>query len=316
MRPTDPEEAAVVETAIPAVITEVTAEVVNERVVTPTIGKAGLGDLSYRILGVDVAVHSPVAELRALVQTHWGSMSVDRDIDDDPVLGHLTYSVSRSDSNSEILIDRPGQPTQSSPDEGEFLYALEVDSTIAVQRIRKDLYFLHAAVAEVDGKAYLLVAKSGGGKSTTLWGLLHHGWRYLSDELAPIDLSTMCVQAYPRALSLKRHPPAYPLPEATLETPRTLHVPVEQLPAVSKLESCPLAAAYFVNYRPDADAPRLQPMGAAEAGARLYANALNQLAHPNAGLDAAVQIAKSIPSFSLESADLAETCALVAGRRS
>lgn len=178
-------------TAIPVAAADATV-VVDEPVVTPTSSKAGSGDLAYRILGVDVAVHCPDPELRALLQTHWGHMSVAREIDKDQGLGHLTYSVSRSESNSEISIDRPGHSTKSTPDEGEFLYAIEVDSTIAVQRIRKDLYFLHAAVAEVDGKAYLLVAKSGGGKSTTLWGLLHHGWRYLSDELAPIDLATIC----------------------------------------------------------------------------------------------------------------------------
>ncbi len=192
---------------------------------------------------------------------------------------------------------------------------MEVDSTIAVQRIRKDLYFLHAAVAEVDGKAYLLVAKSGGGKSTTLWGLLHHGWRYLSDELAPIDLATMRVHAYPRALSLKRHPPAYPLPQADTGDASDA--------SRSDRAICPACRNWSrVLWRPPISCiivqmPTRRPCersAAGEAGARLYANSLNQLAHANAGLDAAVQIAKSIPSFTLESADLAETCALVASQ--
>jgi hypothetical protein len=200
----------------------------------------------------------------------------------------------------------------TSDDVGEFLYVLEGDVTIALQRIRKDLYFLHAAVAEVDGRAFLLVAESGGGKSTTLWGLLHHGWGYLSDELAPIDLSSNKVHAYPRALCLKRPPPhPYPLPAATVETPWTFHVPVQLLPQVSPMESCPLVAVYFVKYCPDTSNPAIREISAGEAGARLYANTLNQLAHANAGLDAAVGIARSIPSFALDSADLAATCALV-----
>jgi hypothetical protein len=266
----------------------------------------GSHDLSYRILGVNVTVHCPAPDLRALVQAQWGHMASGQ------AQGDLTYAISRCESTSAISIARPGQPTKWTTDEGEFLYELEGDVSIAVQRLRRDLYFLHAAVAEVEGRAYLLVAESGGGKSTTLWGLLHHGWRYLSDELAPIDLSSMRVHAYPRALCLKRQPPrGYPLPGATLETPRTFHIPVEHLPHVSQLQSCPVVAVYFVTHCPGASSPDVRAISAGEAGARLYANTLNQLAHANAGLDAAVRIAKSIPSFALDSADLAATCALV-----
>ncbi len=271
----------------------------------------GSYDSFYRILGVNVAVNCPDPELRTLVQTHWGQLASSE------LHGELTYTVSRHASTSAISITRTGQPTKWTSDEGEFLYELEADANIAVQRLRRDLYFLHAAAAEFEGGAYLLVAESGGGKSTTLWGLLHHGWGYLSDELAPIELSSMRVQAYPRALCLKSWPSrAYPLPEATIHTPRTSHIPVKHLPQVSRMESCPLVAAYFVNYCPDASAAAVAAITAGEAAARLYANTLNQLAHANAGLDAAVQIAKSIPSFALDSADLAATCGLVCSHAS
>jgi hypothetical protein len=52
-------------------------------------------------------------------------------------------------------------------------------------------------------------------------------------------------------------------------------------------------------------------MGRAEAAARLYANALNPLAHPDWGLGAAAYIAESVPSFSLSLGELRATCALV-----
>lgn len=270
----------------------------------------GSHDLSYRILDVNVSVSCPVPELRSLVDAHWGYMAHGDTPPD------LTYSVSRSEPAAPIAIDRCGQPTKWTSEEGQFLYELEGAATVELQLIRRDLYFLHAAVAEVQGKASLFVAESGGGKSTTLWGLLHHGWQYLSDELAPIDLSTMRVHTYQRALCLKNSPPPpYPLPAETIETQRTLHVPVRHLPAVSQLPSCPLVAMYFVKYRPGASTPEIRAISAGEASARLYANSLNQLAHANAGLDAAVQIAKSIPSFTLDSADLAATCALVGKHR-
>ncbi len=263
-------------------------------------------DLFYRILGINVAVHCPIPELRALIHAHWGVMAQAETPAD------LQYVVSRPRSAPGISIDRSGQPTTWTRDEGQFLYELEGDANIALQRLRPDLWFLHAAVAEWEGRAILLVAESGGGKSTTLWGMLHHGWAYLSDELAPIDLASLQVDAYPRALCLKRQPPpAYPLPAATVRTPQTFHVPVEQLPRVSPMESCPLAAAYFLKYCPDASAPAMRAISSGETVARLYANGLNQLAHANAGLDAATHIARRIPGFLLETADLAATCALI-----
>jgi hypothetical protein len=52
-------------------------------------------------------------------------------------------------------------------------------------------------------------------------------------------------------------------------------------------------------------------IGPAQAGARLYANALNALAHPGDGLDAALHIAARTTCFALTTADLAATCTLV-----
>jgi hypothetical protein len=145
-----------------------------------------------------------------------------------------------------------------------------------------------------------------------VWALLHHGFGYLSDELAPIELSSMHVHAYQRALSLKRRPPLpYSLPPGTMCTPHTLHVPVQHMPRIAKAASFPLAAMFFVAYDPGASAPTIHPITPGEAGARLYANALNQLAHSHAGLDAASRIARAIPSFMLHTADLPATCALI-----
>jgi hypothetical protein len=97
--------------------------------------------------------------------------------------------------------------------DGEFLFLLEKDLTIELQKLRRELYFIHAAALTIDGKACLLLAPSGHGKSTTCWGLLHHGFGYLSDELAPLDLGTLEIQPYAHALCLKDEPPAcYPLP--------------------------------------------------------------------------------------------------------
>jgi HprK-related kinase A len=62
---------------------------------------------------------------------------------------------------------------------------------------------IHAAVLERNGKTLLLPAPPGSGKSTLCAGLVHSGWRLLSDELALIDPKSGHVVALPRPVSLK-----------------------------------------------------------------------------------------------------------------
>lgn len=62
---------------------------------------------------------------------------------------------------------------------------------------------LHAAVVEKRGRAMLLPAPPGSGKSTLCAGLVNRGWRLLSDELALIDPSSGEIAPLARPVSLK-----------------------------------------------------------------------------------------------------------------
>lgn len=62
---------------------------------------------------------------------------------------------------------------------------------------------LHAAVLERHGRALILPAPPGSGKSTLCAGLAWRGWRLMSDELTLIDPATVRVRAVPRPVSLK-----------------------------------------------------------------------------------------------------------------
>jgi hypothetical protein len=184
--------------------------------------------------------------------------------------------------------------------------------TIELQKRRRDLYFVHSAVLEWAGKACLLVAASGSGKSTMTWALVHHGLRYLSDELAPIDLQTLEVHPYPHALCLKKEPPAsYPLPARLLSSARACYIPPEQLPGGVNPCAIPLAALFFLRYSPETSRPAVRPLSRAEAAARLFANALNPLAHRGEGLDGALALVTRSACFALDTAELTATCALM-----
>jgi HprK-related kinase A len=62
---------------------------------------------------------------------------------------------------------------------------------------------IHAAVVERGGRALILPAPPGSGKSTLSAGLVWRGWRLLSDELTLIDPATGQVTPVPRPVSLK-----------------------------------------------------------------------------------------------------------------
>jgi HprK-related kinase A len=62
---------------------------------------------------------------------------------------------------------------------------------------------IHAAVVERGGRALILPAPPGSGKSTLCAALVARGWRLLSDELALVELSGRTLIPMPRPISLK-----------------------------------------------------------------------------------------------------------------
>ena len=263
--------------------------------------------LSFRILGQHVRVTCGDGSLAEVVLANFGSLAATRP----GCPPDLEYVVTANPDGFSLACR--GQPATVVPAIGELLFQLDKDITIALQERLPGLLFLHAAAVEHNGKAYLLAGESGHGKSTTAWGLLHHGFGYLSDELSPIELDSMQVLAYPHALCLKRRPPpAYPLPASGVwDLGSTFHLPVQVLPSPTVPGPCEMGAVFFVRYREDLHAPVVRSIGPAEAGARLYVAALNALAHPGRGLDAVVHIAERVPCFAVDCADLHLTCDVV-----
>jgi len=264
--------------------------------------------LELRIFARRVVARCEEPGLARLLEHNFGSLR-SRDAGDRPA--DLEYGL-RRDGDGFVLESSHAEPLRAA-DEGELLYLLEKDLTVALQMLRRDLYFLHAAALASPDAGVLVVGASGAGKSTLSWALCHHGFRYLSDELAPIDLERLDVHAYPHALCLKATPPdPYGLPASTLATPRTLHVPASALPGGVD-DTARLRAIFFLasDFSRPAE-PAVHTISAAAAGARLLANALNPLAHAADGLDPAIAIAQRVRRFELRPGNLERTCALVA----
>lgn len=270
------------------------------------VAPAATSALSLLILDCRIRIGCADPKLLELLVANFGGMA-SADADRVPALDYFIES--RPGAHA---LTRAGQTTTEAADFCDLLYVLEKDITIELQKRRSELVFLHAAGVEARGKVCLFAAESGSGKSTTTWALLHHGFGYLTDELSAVDLSCMQCLPYPHAICLKEPPPdPYPLPDGAIHLGRTIHIPPQSLPSAVIAKPNPLAAVFLLKYRPDLGAPELRAIGTGEASAYLYASMLNALSHQNHGLDAVVQITSRVPCFSISSAGLPATCALI-----
>lgn len=66
----------------------------------------------------------------------------------------------------------------------------------------RDFLFIHAGSVARDGRAFLIPAAPGRGKSTLVAALLRRGFEYLSDEVGAIDPVSSCLYPFPKRLSL------------------------------------------------------------------------------------------------------------------
>jgi hypothetical protein len=192
------------------------------------------------------------------------------------------------------------QLTMHCEDLSGLLYCLDKVFSIALQLRRQELYFLHAAVLCLDGKAVVISGASGAGKSTLAWHLCNSGFTYLSDELAPIDVSTLEIHAYPRALCLKQLTSrlAEP-PDCALYAEHTIHIPADILLAETVRKPAQLESIVFLTGNGGSSPPVLSEISESTAAAMLYSHGLNQLSHARDGLDAVTRIAARVRGYCL-----------------
>jgi hypothetical protein len=263
----------------------------------------------FAALNINIAVECDDADVLRLVQANLNFLQGRHDAP------RLHYTIRRQEEcGGGFVVASNGHYPSQVFDAGGLLEWLDANLVVDLQKLRRDLYFVHAAVLEHRGLAVMLVAPSGVGKSTTAWALAHHGFGYLSDELAPINLESLQVQSYPRALCLKTEPPpVYALPNTVLRTSRGLHVPADDLPGGVSISPATVSAIFFLGRQGPTRRPSVRRITNGEAVARLYANTLNSLAHSAWGLDGTIRIVSAAPAFELEVSDLPATCGLVIG---
>lgn len=154
---------------------------------------------------------------------------------------------------------------------------------------------VHAAVVEKDGRAAILPAPPGSGKSTLCAALVHNGWRLLSDELAMIGLDDGLVAPLPRPISLKNasiaiirdYVPGAVISRQVSDTVKgtVAHLKAPRDSVARALDKAPPAWVVFPKFEAGA-APQLQPVARAPAFMQMAANAFNYTVLGRRGFDA------------------------------
>jgi hypothetical protein len=261
--------------------------------------------LSLKICDRIIKVYCEDAEAGALLATNYADSQAQFTTAD------LNYTIGREKDSGEFYIHRERRESLRTKIDGEFLHLFEKEITVQLQELRRDLYFIHSAALEYQGKACMLIGPSKSGKSTTTWALLHQGFRYLSDELAPVNPETLHVHPYPRAIWLRRASPGAQHLGRKIQTSWMLCIPTNQFSEGTIEKPIPLGAIFFVRHSPQSRHPLLRPVPRPTAVAQILGSALNPGAHSGNGLDAAIAIAMRTACFELFTADLDETCAIV-----
>jgi HprK-related kinase A len=174
---------------------------------------------------------------------------------------------------------------------------------------------LHSAVVEKHGRALLLPAWPGSGKSTLCAALVYRGWRLLSDEFGLIRPGTSAIVPFPRCIPLKNESIGILrdfAPDAVMGPifPKTRKGDVAHLkpPAESvnrSEEAAAPALVVFPRYIPDQRA-RLRSLTKARAFMKLAGNAFNYELLGEQGFRTVASLIQSCDTYLFHYADLHE----------
>ncbi len=255
------------------------------------------GGLRLRTGPVVTNIQSPLQAVRNGIALHYAQHT----IEPDQAFADFYVSVERPRSirrwvDKQVVFRFDGtQPFAPLPGDQGFAM-LEWGLNWCVSSHCHQYLIVHAAVLERGGRALILPAPAGSGKSTLCAGLVFGGgWRLLSDELALIEPASGRVVPLPRPISLKNDSidvmrefaPSAVFGTAVHETVkgRVAHV---RPPADGVLRAghTPLPAWVVMPRYAAGAAAELQPLSRARAFMTLVDNAFNYNVHGRAGFAA------------------------------
>jgi hypothetical protein len=189
-----------------------------------------------------------------------------------------------------------------------FLY-IKKEVHFLFMRARPDLMWLHAGAVEQNGSALLLCGASGQGKSTLTVSLCDAGSKFLSDDVAPIGLSSDSVYPFAQSPSRRIDPGVIVSDNAVAALERAdVYLDSDQICR----HPVPLRCLIYLTYDRGTTA-RLERMKAGEGAFAMLSNATNVVDLKEAAVARASQLARTIPAYRLCYADPSGVVKILAG---
>ena len=190
---------------------------------------------------------------------------------------------------------------------------LEAGLNWCVGNFADQFIVIHSATLERNGRALLMPAPPGSGKSTLCAALVARGWRLLSDEFALVDRATGLLVPVPRPVALKQRsidlirawdPDAFFGPSLVNNEGQT--VAYVRPPAASVEESGRRCAAGLIVIPQYADGVEatVSPLTRARTVLHLADNSFNYNLHGRQGFERLADIADAAPCVTLRYSDL------------
>lgn len=180
---------------------------------------------------------------------------------------------------------------------------------------------IHAAVVERGGRAVVMPAPPGSGKSTLCAGLVSRGWRLLSDELCLLETASGLIHPLARPVNLKNEsidvirgydPGAVmtePVRDTTKGTVAHLKPPVD---SVSRADEAAIPAWVVFPRYVQAGSSALEPTGKASTLMKLVEQAFNYDVLGVRGFRAAADLVDRCACFEFSYGDLDDAVATFA----
>lgn len=229
----------------------------------------------------------------------------------------------QNNKNSEHLLAKHGNIVYKTPDWLNLLFRLqEYFLNDFIKSTRDQYYLVHSAVLVKKGRAVVFPGISKSGKSTITIALLKEGFKYLSDEVAAIDLKTLRVTGFPRAIVIREKTlPLFPSlkPEINYlsykllssEKVRRIHygIPSEKNLA-SMNKSYPISAIVFPEYNQKGNTfIEIKPPSVAMYD--IMQCSLNQRRLEEKGFITAARLLRQTKFYSLQTKDLVKACEII-----
>lgn len=214
-----------------------------------------------------------------------------------------------------------GDPAFSPLPATQAFHMVEWGLNWAVTSLAHQYLVYHAAALERGGRALLLPAPPGSGKSTLTAALAHRGWRLLSDELSLLEPASGQVFGMARPVNLKnaaidvirRFAPQAVLTRPVADTLKgTLALMKAPDDAIARVRE-PAQPAWIISPRYEAGSPTLlMPTDKAHMLLLLAEQAFNYDVHGRAGFEMTADLVERCACFELVYADLDDAIARLA----